>query len=52
MADRGPYDMALQYLDEAGKHFARKDRDLEMSLTDDLHPHRYNAEFNKRKLEL
>ena len=52
MTDAGPYDLAMKHLAEAANHLARTDGDMEQQITDDLHKHRYDATFNRRKQSL
>jgi hypothetical protein len=49
MSPRGSYDIALARIEEADVHFADKDRDKSVTVTDSVHNHDVNTEVDKRK---
>ncbi len=49
MSPKGSYDVALQRIEEADKHFASKDKDHEISVTDGVYDHRLHTEIDKKK---
>jgi hypothetical protein len=49
MSARGPYDVAIARLAEANIHFAERDKDREVVVTDETFDHLVDADIQKRK---
>ncbi|UEG53628.1 DUF4407 domain-containing protein [Mucilaginibacter daejeonensis] len=49
MSARGPYDVAIAKLAEANIHFAERDKDREVVVTDNTFDHMVDADIQKRK---
>jgi hypothetical protein len=49
MSPRGSYDVALQRIEEANIHFADRDKEHDISVTDQVYEHRLNSEIHKKK---
>jgi hypothetical protein len=49
MTPKGPYDVAIARLAEANLHFADRDKDREMMVTDHVYDHQVDADIQKRK---
>ena len=49
MSPKGPYDVAVARLAEANIHFAERDKDREMVVTDEVFDHQVDADIQKRK---
>ncbi len=49
MSPKGPYDVAISKTEEANNHFAEKDRDHEIAVTDNTYNHRLDTDIEKRK---
>jgi hypothetical protein len=49
MSPKGPYDVAVARLADANIHFAEKDRDREIIVTDEVFDHQVDADIQRRK---
>lgn len=49
MSPKGSYDVALSRIEESDVHFAGKDKDKAVSVTDNVYNHDVNTEIDKRK---
>lgn len=49
MSPKGPYDTAIAKLAEANNHFADKDKDREIAVTDNTYDHGLDADIARRK---
>jgi hypothetical protein len=49
MSPKGPYDVAIGKMSEAGEYFAEKDRDRDIQVTDSVYDHHLDAEIEKQK---
>lgn len=49
MSPKGPYDVAISKISEANIHFAEKDKDREMKVTDSVYDHHLDADIEKQK---
>jgi hypothetical protein len=49
MSPKGSYDVALSRIEESDTHFADKDRDKSVAVTDDVYDHDVSTEIDKRK---
>jgi len=49
MSPKGSYDNALAKIEEADAHFANKDKDKSVTVTDSVHNHDVSTEVEKRK---
>jgi hypothetical protein len=49
MSSRGPYDVAIAQLTEANIHFAERDKDREITVTDHVYDHQVDTDVQKRK---
>lgn len=49
MSGRGPYDHAVENLEQAQAHAVEKDRDYEMEVTDGIYETKVSTELHKRK---
>jgi hypothetical protein len=49
MSPKGPYDVAIAHMADANIHFAERDRDREINLTDEVFDHQLDADVEKRK---
>lgn len=52
MSSRGPYDYAVQNIETAQIHESDKDKDFEVTVTDDVHDTRVTTEVARRKQRL
>ncbi|WP_295767586.1 DUF4407 domain-containing protein [uncultured Mucilaginibacter sp.] len=49
MSPKGPYDVAVARLAEANIHYAERDKDREILVTDEVFDHQVGADINKKK---
>jgi len=49
MSPKGPYDVALGKTEEANLHFAEKDMEQDITVTDAVQDHRINTNINLSK---
>jgi hypothetical protein len=49
MSPRGPYDVAVAKIEEANHHYAERDKEHEVSVTDETFDHRLKTDVGKRK---
>jgi len=49
MSPRGPYDVAVSKLTEANLHYAERDKEREMNITDSLYDHQLDADKERRR---
>jgi hypothetical protein len=49
MSPKGPYDTAIAKISEANMHFAEKDKDRDMAVTDNTYEHNLDADVDRRK---
>jgi hypothetical protein len=49
MSPKGPYDVALAKISEANIHFAEKDKDRDIAVTDSVYDYHLDADVEKRK---
>jgi hypothetical protein len=49
MSPKGPYDVALAKISEANIHFAEKDKDRDIAVTDSVYDYHMDADIEKRK---
>ncbi len=49
MSARGPYDVAVAKIEEANSHYAERDREHEIAVTDETFDHRLKTDIGKRK---
>lgn len=49
MSPKGPYDVAVSRLSEANIHTAEKDRDREITITDETYNHQLQTDIDRRK---
>jgi hypothetical protein len=49
MSPKGPYDVALGKISEADIHFAEKDKEREMEVTDRIFDHNVDVDTDRRK---
>jgi hypothetical protein len=49
MSPKGPYDTAVAKLSEANMHFAEKDKDRDMAVTDNTYEHNLDVDVARRK---
>ncbi|MDB5134167.1 MAG: hypothetical protein JWP37_770 [Mucilaginibacter sp.] len=49
MSPKGPYDVAISKISEANIHYAQKDKDREMEVTDGVYDHNLDADIKKQK---
>ena len=49
MSPKGPYDVALAKISEANIHFAEKDKDRDIAVTDSVYDYHLDTDIEKRK---
>ena len=49
MSPKGPYDVAVGKIAEANLYFAEKDKERDMSVTDNIYGHSLDADVARRK---
>ncbi|WP_345954478.1 DUF4407 domain-containing protein [Mucilaginibacter sp. PAMB04168] len=49
MTPKGPYDVALAQMTEANIHFAERDKDREITVTDNVYDHQVDTDIQKKK---
>lgn len=49
MSPKGPYDVALAKMTEANIHFAEKDKDRDIAVTDNVYDYQLDKDIDKRK---
>jgi hypothetical protein len=49
MSPRGPYDVAVHRIAEANIHFADRDRDRDVAVTDSTFDHQLDVDIERRK---
>ena len=49
MSPKGPYDVAIGKVSEANIHFAEKDKERDMKVTDEIFDHNLNTDIERRK---
>jgi hypothetical protein len=49
MSPKGPYDVALAKIQEANIHFAERDKERDISVTDSVYDHHLDTDIEKRK---
>ena len=52
MSSRGPYDRSVENMEDSQIHTSEKDRDYEITVTDDVHDTRVSTEVERQKREL
>ncbi|RYE20140.1 MAG: DUF4407 domain-containing protein [Sphingobacteriales bacterium] len=49
MSPRGPYDVAIAKTSQANEHFAERDKERDIAVTDEIYDHHLEADVDKRK---
>jgi hypothetical protein len=49
MSPKGPYDVAIGKISEANIHFAEKDKERDISVTDNIYDHTVDTDIERRK---
>ncbi|MDN5287538.1 MAG: hypothetical protein JWR38_3812 [Mucilaginibacter sp.] len=49
MSPKGPYDVAIAKTSEANLHFAEKDKDRDIAVTDNIYDHNVDTDIQRRK---
>jgi hypothetical protein len=49
MSPKGPYDVALAKISEANMHFAERDKERDIAVTDEVYGHNLDTDIEKRK---
>ncbi|HMG10158.1 MAG TPA: DUF4407 domain-containing protein, partial [Mucilaginibacter sp.] len=49
MSPKGPYDVAIGKISEANIHFAEKDKERDIAVTDNIYDHNVDTDIERRK---
>jgi hypothetical protein len=49
MSSKGPYDVAIGKMSEAGEYYADKDKEREMKVTDEVYDHQLDTDIDRQK---
>ena len=49
MSPKGPYDVAVAKLSEADEHYAEKDKERSIQVTDSVYDHHLDSDIEKQK---
>jgi hypothetical protein len=49
MSPKGPYDVAVAKIAEANVHYAERDKERDIAVTDNVYDHHLESDIDKRK---